>query len=137
MPIPQEILSVKRPKNTIVIAYGKDKNLYAVRQRIGCKNINGRHIPVNGPTIGHIIDGKYVAIEEDVAPAVSTSDIELKEWAGVVQCNNVFQDILSDLKKFYASADALKIYCIAVLRVCNPGIKDCELKDAYLSLIHI
>ena len=30
MPIPQEILSVKRPKNTIVIAYGKDKNLYAV-----------------------------------------------------------------------------------------------------------
>lgn len=131
MPIPQEILSVKRPKNTIVIAYGKDKNLYAVRQRIGCKNINGRHVPVNGPTIGHIIDGKYVAIEEDVAPAVSTSDIELKEWAGVAQCNNVFQDILSDLKKFYASADALKIYCIAVLRVCNPGIKDCELKDAY------
>ena len=63
MPIPQEILSVKRPKNTIVIAYGKDKNLYAVRQRIGCKNINGRHVPVNGPTIGHIIDGKYVAIE--------------------------------------------------------------------------
>ena len=99
MPIPQEILSVKRPKNTIVIAYGKDKNLYAVRQRIGCKNINGRHVPVNGPTIGHIIDGRYVAVEENVVPAVSTSDVELKDWAGVVQCDNVFRDILSDLKK--------------------------------------
>lgn len=81
MPIPQEILSVKRPKNTIVTAYSKDKNLYALRQRIGCKNINGRHVPVNGPTIGHIIDGRYVAVEENVVSAVSTSDVELKDWA--------------------------------------------------------
>lgn len=28
MPIPQEILSIERPKNTVVIAYGKDKHLY-------------------------------------------------------------------------------------------------------------
>jgi len=27
--------------------------------------------------------------------------------------------------------DALRIWCIAVLRVCFGGIKDCELKDAY------
>ena len=60
MPIPQDIRSVARPKNTIVIAYGKDKNLYAVRQRVGCRNVDGRHLPVNGPTIGHIIDGVYV-----------------------------------------------------------------------------
>ena len=131
MPIPQDILSVKRPKNTIVIAYGKEKNRYAVRQRIGCKNIDGRHVPVNGPTIGHIVDGKYVALEENTTSAVSASDIDLKEWAGVVHCDNVFRDILSDLRRFYTSSDALKIYCISVLRVCNPGIKDCELKDAY------
>lgn len=78
MPIPQEILSVKRQKNTIVIAYGKNKNLYAVRQRIGCKSINGRYVPVNGPTIGHILDGRYVAVEENVVPSVSTSDIDLR-----------------------------------------------------------
>ena len=41
MPIPKNILSVPRPKNTVVIAYGKDKGLYAVRQRIGCRNDNG------------------------------------------------------------------------------------------------
>ena len=40
MPIPQDILSVPRPKNTVVIAYGKDKSLYAVRQRIGCRTGN-------------------------------------------------------------------------------------------------
>lgn len=33
MPIPEDILKVERPKNTIVIAYGKDKKLYAVRDR--------------------------------------------------------------------------------------------------------
>ena len=62
MPIPQEILAVKRPKNTIVIAYGKNKDRYAVRQRIGCRNDNGRHLPVNGPTIGHIVNGEYKEI---------------------------------------------------------------------------
>jgi hypothetical protein len=55
MTIPKEILDIKRPPNTVVIAYGKDKNLFAVRQRVGCKNVGGRHIPVNGPTIGHIV----------------------------------------------------------------------------------
>ena len=60
MPIPKEILAVKRPKNTIVIAYGKHKNRYAVRQRIGCRNVNGRNLPINGPTIGHIVDGQYI-----------------------------------------------------------------------------
>ena len=46
MPIPKEILAVPRPKNTVVIVYGKDKNLFAVRQRVGCKYVNGRHIPM-------------------------------------------------------------------------------------------
>ena len=131
MPIPQEILSVKRPKNTIVIAYGKNKNLYAVRQRVGCKNVDGRHVPVNGPTIGHIICGKFVPLKAEKSAKVATSNIDLKDWAGVVFCDKLFSDILEDLKKFYESSDALKIYCIAILRVCNPEINDYELKEAY------
>ena len=66
MPIPADILAVERPKNTVVIAYGKDKSLYAVRQRVGCKNVGGRHLPVNGLTIGHIIDGAYVPVAEKI-----------------------------------------------------------------------
>jgi len=131
MPIPQEILSVERPKNTIVIAYGKDKHLYAVRQRVGCKNIDGRHVPVNGPTIGHITDGRYIPIETECPVKIASSNVDLKDWAGIILCDRLFSDILSDLKRFYESSDALKIYCISILRVCNPEINDCELKEAY------
>ena len=49
------------PKNTIVIAYGRNKDKYAVKSRVGCKSVNGRKIPIDGPTIGHIIDGAYIA----------------------------------------------------------------------------
>ena len=53
MPIPKEILSVPRPKNTVVIVYGVNKDKFAVRQRVGCKRKNGKNYPVNGPTVGH------------------------------------------------------------------------------------
>ena len=50
MPIPKDILAVARPKNTFVVVYGKNKNLYAVRERLGCKYKEGRRVPVNGRT---------------------------------------------------------------------------------------
>ena len=131
MPIPQDILSVPRPKNTVVIAYGKDKSLYAVRQRVGCRNDNGRHLPVNGPTIGHIIDGIYVPIDKDGPDSVAASPVDLKDWANIVLCDRLFSDICEELSAVYNQADVMKIYCISILRVCNPGIKDYELKEAY------
>ena len=131
MPIPKEILAVPRPKNTVVIVYGKDKNLFAVRQRIGCKNVNGRHIPVNGPTIGHIVKGEYVPAQTEEPVNISVAPIDLKDWADVALCDNVFRDIQKELCAVYSKQDALKLYCIAVLRVCCPGLKDCELKEAY------
>ena len=87
MPIPKEILDVERPKNTVVIVYGKNKNLYAVRQRIGCKNINGRHVPVNGPTIGHIVNGVYVPNDTNTNSNVSSGAVDLKEWAEIELCD--------------------------------------------------
>lgn len=90
MPIPREILDVPRPKNTVVIAYGSGKKRYAVRQRVGCRNAGGRHLPVNGPTIGHIVDGAYVPIEKSAPQDVSLSPIDLKDWAGVVLCDRLF-----------------------------------------------
>lgn len=129
MPIPKEILAVERPKNTVVYAYGKNKDKYAVKERTGCKYDNGRRIPVTGGTIGHIIDFKYVPIED--ASSVSFSPIDLKDWANIVLCNTLFCDIFDELLQVYNRSDALKIFCIAILRVCNPGIKDYELKEAY------
>ena len=50
--------------------------LYAVRQRVGCKNVGGRHLPVNGPTIGHIIDGAYVPVaKEEPKPRTAKKSI--------------------------------------------------------------
>lgn len=131
MPIPKNILAVERPKNTIVIAYGKNKDRYAVRQRIGCRNVNGRHIPVNGPTIGHIIDGEYIPKIDALYPDISKSKIDLKDWADIVLCDRLFKSILDELLVVYNTSDAIKIYCIALLRVCDSGIKDYELKEAY------
>ncbi len=141
MPIPAEIREVERPPNTIVVAYGKNKDRYAVRQRIACKYENGRRKPINGPTIGHIIDGRFVPVEgtgsasgsvsakaEGAAPPSSPV---LKDWAGFVLCDRLFKDVFHDLLAVYTPAEARKIYCIAILRVCCPGIKDDELKDAY------
>jgi len=130
MPIPKEILAVKRPQNTVVYAYGKNKDKYSVKERTGCKYVDGRRIPITGGTIGHIIDFKYVPIS-DTSIAVSFSPVDLKDWANIVLCDSLFQDILGELLRIYNRNDALKIFNIAILRVCNPGIKDCELKEAY------
>jgi hypothetical protein len=131
MPIPKDILSVARPTNTVVIAYGKDKNLYAVRKRTGCRYVDGRRVPVNGPTIGHIIGGMFVPVDSATPRNVSVSPVDLKDWANVVLCDDVNKDMIDELCQVYSKADALKIYCVSTLRVCDPGIKDFELKDAY------
>lgn len=131
MPIPSEILAVSRPKNTVVICYGKNKDLYAVRQRVGCRNVNGRHLPVNGPTIGHIIDGKFVPIPVEAPIDISTASIDLKDWASVILCDRLFKSMMDELLAVYSKTDTEKIYCIAILRVCDKGIKDYELREAY------
>lgn len=129
MAVPKEILEVPRPKNTVILVYGKNKDRYAVRKRIGCRNDNGRHLPTNGPIIGHIINGKYVPTDD--IPSVEFSPVDEKEWANVVLSDNLFHDIFDELREVYNYSDAIKIYCITILRVCHPGIKDYELQAAY------
>lgn len=130
MAIPKEILAVKRPKNTVVVAYGKDKDRFAVRERTGCIYDGGRRRPVNGKIIGHIVSGKYVPKDCGAVP-VSRSPIDLKDWGNAALCDRVSGSLLEELMAVYSRDDALKLYCAAALRVCRPGIKDYELKDAY------
>lgn len=131
MPIPVEIREVPRPKNSIVIAYGKNKDLYAVRKRIGCKYVNGKRKPINGPTIGHIVNGQYVPIPEKAPKNVSSSQVDLKGWGSIVLCDNLFKSVMQELLAVYSKKDAEKLFCIAILRACNNGIKDNELKEEY------
>ncbi|MFA6844414.1 MAG: hypothetical protein WCR02_01675, partial [Sphaerochaetaceae bacterium] len=60
MAVPEEIRNVERPRNTIVIDNGTGCKRYAVIQRVGCRRENGRNLPVNGKTVGHIIDNVFV-----------------------------------------------------------------------------
>lgn len=131
MPIPADILAVERPKNTFVICYGKNKDRYAVRKREGCRYDHGRRVPINGKTIGHIIDHKFVPIDEAPKAPVTTAPVTLKDWGNVVLCDQLCHDLLEELEKVYTRSDAEKLYCAAVLRVAYPGIKDYELQTAY------
>jgi hypothetical protein len=131
MPIPKDVLAVKRPVNTVVIAYGKHKDRYAVRQRVGCRNIGGRRLPINGPTIGRIVDGVYVPASEPGQAAASASPVDLKDWAGYMLCDSLSKDLLDELCEACNGDDALKIYCISLIRACAPGTKDCEIKEAH------
>lgn len=63
MSTPPEILSVPRPKNTIISVSKSGGSLrYAVRERKGSSYANGKTSPINGKTIGHIINGVYVPL---------------------------------------------------------------------------
>lgn len=131
MAIPPEILAVPRPTNSIVYAYGKNKDKYGVRIRIGCVRKNGQNHPVNGPTVGHIVGFKYVPLPEEEIESVKYAEISMKDWGALELCDRIARGLLDELMQFYNRHDALVIYCIAILRVCYPGIKDYELKDYY------
>lgn len=131
MAIPKDILAVARPKNTFVVAYGKDKDRYAVRKYVGCRYDKGRHIPIKGPTIGHIVGGRFVESDDIAAVSGAKCRAELKEWASAQLCEKVFASVIPDLERHYSRKDALRIYSLAVLRVCNPGMKDYEAKERY------
>ena len=127
MQVPEEIRKIERPVNTYVSAY-KTKNgvTYYVRSHLGCKYDKGRRLPISGPTIGYIINNKFVPKVDH-----TLNQPELKNWGDIELCDQQFNYILSDLYKFFSVKDAMKIYCIAILRICNPGIKDYELQEAY------
>jgi len=129
MAVPEEVRKVPRPKNTIVVAYGKNKDKYAVKSRIGCRSVNGRKIPIDGPTIGHIVDGAFVADME--LPGMKHSECDYRRWADVQLCCDLSQDILADLRGFYNEKEAMRTYVIAVLRAVEPDINDYELDETY------
>ena len=129
MGIPEKIRNVDRPANTVVMAYGKERDRYAVRSRIGCRNVNRRRVPVEGPIVGHIENGCFVPVDERTK--LSECSVDLKDWANIKFTVFSSRCLLDELCGVYNRDDAIRLYCIAVLRTCYHGIKDDELKDAY------
>ena len=78
MAIPEAIRNVERPVNSVVVDHGGCGPLrYAVIERVGCRHVNGRNMPVDGRTIGHIVEGVFIAIRDEVA----SGTVELKDYA--------------------------------------------------------
>lgn len=49
---------------TSMVVYITAAGNHGVKKRIGCRYVNGKNRPVNGPTVGYITSGKYVPIEK-------------------------------------------------------------------------
>lgn len=128
MSVPEEIRKVKRPKSTVVVASGSG---YRVRERIGCKNVNGRRVPIEGRCIGSIIDGKFV-LDDPVPRTGSTGRVDIKGYGREGLCDMLNRDILDMLHPFYNKAESVQIYCMAMLKACYPGVRDYMMKNCYL-----
>lgn len=126
MGVPEEIRSVPRPKNTVVVPSGSG---YRVRKRIGCKNVDGRRIPTDGGYIGSIIDGKYVP--DTIRNAGSDGRVDIKYYGRVRLCDLLNRDILEMLTDYYNDDESRLIYCMATIRACYPGARDYQMADRY------
>ena len=127
MAIPEAIRKIERPRNTIVVKRGNGPLMYAVVERVGCNRVGDCNVPVNGYTVGHIIQGAFVAYSD----SVSRRKTELKDYADVVLIDSVSRSLLNELYAVYSAPDAMKIYVIALLRVCYPGVPYCRIDHYY------
>ena len=87
MPIPADILAVERPKNTVVIAYGKDKSLYAVvasnqsitLQRVVAKQ-DGIDIYNKIESIGFGMQAPFYKYYVSIYPKLPSTVVRSRNW---------------------------------------------------------
>ena len=130
MAIPQEIRDVKRPTNSIV-RETKNGGLYRymVIERIGCKRVNGKNIPINGSTIGHIINGTYVPGRRKL----TERSITYRDWGEYELADKACKSLEAQLLECYDYKDAQKILAIAKIRALRPNAPDYMLTHHYNS----
>lgn len=129
MSIPQEIRSVARPRNTVVVQSGsKGAKLYAVRERSGFKyGPNGNPQPINGRVIGHIVNGQYVPLIANV----SRAEPNMLSYGASAFVQSCAEDLLQDLYAVYSVTDAQRIMALASLRVLKPKIASHRISTEY------
>lgn len=129
MGVPEDIRKVPRPKNTIVDDNKRDTMYrYAVRERAGAKYVSGGNPkPRNGNVIGHIIDHKFVPIEEKTS---NDGHVYLSYGAAAL-FHSLSTDIFDDLLAVYPPGDVAKIMAIAGLRIIRPGVSARRMSTHY------
>ena len=123
MPVPPEIRAVPRPKNTIVEDRGREgPKRYAVRARGAIKWIPGKNPqPHNGKVIGHIINGKFVALankenNQNLIP-------DMLSYGSAALIKSVSDDLLSDLLKVYDPVEAYTLHFALKIGLLLSSIK--------------
>ena len=132
MAVPAEIRAVPRPKNTIVDDSGREgPKRYAVRERSYTKYVaGGNPQPHNGKVIGHIIDMKYVPINDASSNADSAPD--MLSYGASALVKSVTQDLKEDLLAVYDPSDVFAMMSLATLKVIKPAITASRMKTHYL-----
>ncbi len=132
MRVPEKIRAVPRPVNTIVDDSGRDgPKRYAVRQRSKIKYVpNGNPQPINGKVIGHIIDYKFVPIE-DKSKQNTDDNLNMLSFGSSALVYSVTRDLKDDLLAVCDASDAFAIMSIATLRVIKPSIPLCSVSTHY------
>ena len=123
MPIPKEILAVKRPSSTVVKARGER---FVVIKRTS-KRKGGRVVPVDLGMVGEIIDGRFV---ERVFKRMKKA-IDIKDYGEVTLCNKMGCDLLQELANVWDIGDAKRLYVMALLRAAYGDVKNGELQLHY------
>ena len=120
MGVPEEIRTVERPVNTVVVDTGNDSIYrYAVRERSKTVYVKDHNpSPRNGKIVGHIIEGKYVPVKEvrhDQRP-------DMLSYGAAALVKSLSDDILDDLLEVYDGKTAYSIMTVASLKVIKPSI---------------
>jgi hypothetical protein len=163
MPVPAEVLSVKRPVNTRVKQCGKRYNVIART----CVYDNGRNVPLELWKVGEIVGNRYIETramptDEEIAAFItkkkqpvanSQADppnddsiesvdekaakliIDVKEYGDFFIFNQEGQGVLDDLIAAYGedTKTAKRLYMIALLRAINGD----DLKDRDLQMAYL
>lgn len=127
MAVPENIRKAWRPTNTIIID-NKTGNNYAVRERLGVKYVpNGFPQPINGKVIGHMVNGKFVGINDKTAD----KGPDMLSYGSSALIKSVSDDIYEDLLKTYPNNDAASIMAIASLKVIYPSTSNSRISTHY------
>lgn len=129
MPVPEEIRKVERPVNTVVVDTGSSgDNRYAVRERKKSIHKSGCNpSPRNGKIIGHIVNGKYEEIKDNIKKISVTS----LEYGTAAVVKSVIKDIKDDLHKCISLENTDTILAFSSLRVINREMTIVEAKREY------
>lgn len=120
MEVPEHILKVARPAQTVVIDTKKDTPLRYVVKKDNADFKKGR-------VIGYIIEDSFVPIEPN-----SEEDQPFALSYGVVAlAYSLSEDIIEDLLRVHAPNDALRVLTIAILQIIHPTMSIDQVASMY------